>query len=312
MNLRRLYQKSLLLPVVIALTYICLLLETVKYPGFIGNHFFIDAKVYFAAAVVLLLFLNTESKIMKFVFKVNKIFLVGVTLIYVGLNLAEGANFTNYVLNVFRIHLDGMVYLVLFSLSIFLIEKFKYLIPKSVKGLGILYHAMLFFIVLFMVGNLPYISDMAATRDSYIVFHLRDSYDEKMYYQWGDFYRFMVFVRENTPETATIVLPPMENPWLIGSGNPHFVRAFLYPRKIVQETKIISDLDSYGSDTYILITWGKETCAPEPECHGWPRQDIAAKKIIYKDPNSKKVVEIRENAIYDPNDKTYVYGLIKL
>ena len=161
---------------------------------------------------------------------------------------------------------------------------------------------------------MPYVFDMAFARDSYIVFHLNSSYDDKMFYQWGKFYRFMVFVKNNTPTDSTIVLPPMEDPWLMGSGNPHFVRAFLHPRKIVQETKIISesDLKKYGSNTYILVTWGKEVCKPDPECHGWPRQDIPAKKIIYEEPDSVNAAEVKENLIYKLGDSKYVYGVIEL
>jgi len=105
----------------------------------------------------------------------------------------------------------------------------------------------------------------------------------------------MVFVKNNTPSDATIVIPPQQDPWLIGSGNDTFVRAFIYPRKIVQETIIIPDLKVFGPDTFILISWGKEECKPAG-CHGWPRQDIRAKKIIYKDKPAFRL-EIRPTRI---------------
>lgn len=152
------------------------------------------------------------------------------------------------------------------------------------------------------------------TKNSYILFHCRNTYDEKMAYQWPVFYNFMVFVKNNTPENATIIIPPMGNPWLMGSGNPHFVRAFLYPRDIIQETAMIAEnnLLTFPHNTYILISWGKEACIPDPDCHGWPRQKIEAQKVIYKDPDSTGAIEVRENTVYDPGDKEYVYGIIKL
>ena len=304
--------KNLLLPGAVLFTYVTLLLDVIKYPGFIGNHFFIDAKVYFAVAIALLLLSDTKSKLMNFVLKTNRFFLLAIFPIYLGFSLLEGANYTNYVLATFKFHLAGMVQLVLFSLSIFLVDRFKDTIPKYVKRFNTIYLAMLFLIVFFMVKNLTYISDMAFKRNSYILFHLRSSYDDKMFYEWGVFYRFMVFVRNNTPQDATIVIPPMQDPWLMGSGNDHFVRAFLFPRKIIPEAMIISDIKKYNPGTYILITWGKEACKPDPQCHGWPRQDIVAKRIIYKDPDSTNVIETRENSVYELEDDKYVYGVIEL
>ena len=118
-------------------------------------------------------------------------------------------------------------------------------------------------------------------------------------------------VKNNTPPNATIIGPPEEDPWLMGSGNDRFVRVFLYPRKIISVTKTIPDVKAFGPNTYILITWGKEECKPEG-CHGWPRQDIFAKRIIYKDPNSDKAIETTENTIYKLEDDRYVYGVIEL
>lgn len=314
MNLRRLYHNSFLLPVAIAFTYVSLLLDTIKYPGFIGNHFFISSVVYFAIATTLLIFLNTESKIMKFVFMINRILLVLTLIFYIVLSLIEGAHYMNYILNTLHIHLDGIAYPLLFNFSIFLVEKFKHQLPKPSGHTKIAYTLLTFLIIYFAAGNMAYITTMAFERNSHIPFHLKDSYDDKMYYRWADFYRFMVFVKENSPGDATIVIPPEQDPWLIGTGNPNFVRSFLYPRKVVSEKLIIEEenIKAFPNETYLLISWGKEVCSPEPMCHGWPRQEIKAKKIIYKDPDSSNVIEIRENAVYKLSDDKYVYGIIEL
>jgi hypothetical protein len=135
-----------------------------------------------------------------------------------------------------------------------------------------------------------------------------------MFYEWGKQYQFMVFVRNNTPEDANIIIPPEQDPWLMGSGNGTYVRAFLFPRKIIQEGLTIpsDDLNNFPENSYILIDWGKEECKPDPECHGWPRQNIKSAKIIYKDPDSDGVAEVQENTIYKLKESQYVYGLIKL
>jgi hypothetical protein len=279
-----------------------------------GNHFYIDAKVYFTVAIFLLLFQKSNTKIMQLVFKLNRMFLVTISMAYLFFVFLEGSHFTNYVLSKYHFHLDGLILPVLFSLSIFLIGKFKDEIPKSVSKIGILYPLIVFLLIFFMVKNLSVVSDTAFNRNSYIFFHLNSSYDERMSYQWGIFYKFMVFVRNNTPADATIVIPPEQDPWLMGSGNDNFVRAFLYPRKIVSQTKIIpeQDLKTFGPQTYILITWGKEACRPEPECHGWPRQEVAAKRIIYKNPDTSEVAEVKQNTTYSLKGSKYVYGLIEI
>jgi hypothetical protein len=232
-------------------------------------------------------------------------------IIYLGLAALEGAHYTNYVLATFKIHLDGLVLLVLFSFLLHIADKFKNLLPRTTRGLGVIYPAMVFLMIYFVVKNLSYVADESVNRDFYIIFHPLNTYDQKMYYQWGDFYRFMVFVRNNTPTDATIVIPPEQDPWLMGSGNDHFVRAFLYPRQLIKEPLIIPNMKAFGPNTFILITWGKEECQPVG-CHGWPRQDIFAKRIIYKDPNSEKVIETKENTTYSLKDDRYVYGLIEL
>ena len=57
------------------------------------------------------------------------------------------------------------------------------------------------------------------------------SYDEKMRAQWGDFYDFMCFTRNNTPPEATIVLPTQNSVWP-SLSNRALVNYFLYPRKL--------------------------------------------------------------------------------
>ena len=289
-----------------------LILDTFKYPGFVGKHFFIDAKVYFALTLVIVLFSASKSGILDLIIKINRILLILFSIVYLGLAAFEGAHYTNYILTIFRIHLDGMIILILFSFLLFLADRFKSLLPKKINQLGVIYPAMILLIVYFIVKNLSYISDQAVNRDFYVFFHPKASYDEKMFYQWGDFYRFMVFVKNNTTPTASIVISPMIDPWLQGSGNVHFVRAFLFPRRIIQYQNDVIPVESLEKGTFLLISWGSQDCKPDPVCHGWPRQTIKAAEIIYKNPNSDKVVEVKENSVYTLEDDRYVYGLIKL
>jgi hypothetical protein len=67
---------------------------------------------------------------------------------------------------------------------------------------------------------------------SFIRHNLHLTYDEKMGVKWGDYYDYMVFVRENTPSDATIAIPPQADQWA-QTGNAGLDNYFLYPRQLV-------------------------------------------------------------------------------
>ena len=296
----------------IVLTYALLILDAVKYPGFIGNHFFIDAKIYSAIVIVLLLFVNTKSKILDFVLKINTTVLILSSIIYVFFSYLEGSHYQNFVLSSYHFHLDGLVFVVLFSLSIFLISKFKSKESKPIKIKNSGYYILMFLIAYTLVSNVGTSLSKSLSGDIYVFTHIEDSYDQKMFFQWGNFYNYMVFVKNNTPENAGIVIPPEIAPWFTRTGSAQLVRHFLYPRKLIQfETAEIPDLKSLPGGTYIMIAWGDWECE-RYGCGVWPEQTIKAKEAILKDPDSSRVKEIRENFIYDPKDTTTPFGLLKI
>ena len=312
MNLKNLYQRSFLLPLAILFTYFCLLLDTIKYPGFIGNHFFIDAKMYLAIVITLLLFVNTKSKILDFVLKINTIVLILSSTVYVFFSYLEGSHYQNFVLSVYHFHLDGLVFVPLLSLSIFLISRFK---PKAPKPVGIKnggYYILIFLAAYTLVSNVGTSLQKSLDGDIYVFTHIGDSYDQKMFFQWGNFYNYMVFVKNNTPENAGIVIPPEIAPWFTRTGSAQLVRRFLYPRKLIQfETAEIPDIKSLPGGTYIMIAWGDWECE-RYGCGVWPEQPIKAKEVIFKDPDSTNVKEVRQNFTYDPKDTTTPFGLLKI
>jgi hypothetical protein len=129
--------------------------------------------------------------------------------------------------------------------------------------------------------------------------------------QWGDFYKYMVFVKNNTPEDASIVIPPQIAPWWTRSGNSLLVKPFLYPRKLIQyETADIPNIKSIPPGTYIMIAWGEWECDTKG-CGAWPVQSIKASEVIFKD-SSFGVKEVIQNFTYDPKDTGNPFGLLKI
>ena len=76
------------------------------------------------------------------------------------------------------------------------------------------------------------------------------SYDQKMSRYWGDYYKFMKLVRDNTDPTAVIMHPPRVGLWKYSSvANPSMLQYFLYPRglrmgyrRVLEEDKTITHL----------------------------------------------------------------------
>lgn len=303
---------GIFLSLLIIVTYALLILDSIKYPGFIGNHFFIDAKIYSAIVLALLLFVNAKSKILNFVLKIDLILLVFTSIVYVIFSYLEGSHYQNFVLSVYHFNLDGLVFVVLFSLSIFLISKFK---PKALKPIKIKnggYYILTFLVAYTLVSNVGTSLQKSLDGDIYVFTHLENSYDQKMFFQWGNFYNYMVFVKNNTPENAGIVIPPEITPWFTRTGSAQLVKYFLYPRKLIQyETAEIPDLKSLPGGTYIMIAWGDWECE-RYGCGVWPEQPIKAKEVIFKDPDSTNVKEVRQNFTYDPKDTTTPFGLLKI
>lgn len=310
------------MPLLIVLTFIFLVLDTFIYPGAVAKYLLIDSRFYFGLSLALVLFFVPSKKerdpkkynLYDFIMSANVVLLIPLWtayLIFVGI---EAGHFTNYVLAAYHIHLDGLISIPLFSLSLFLTEKVKNSLPKVflLKPKNLFYFVLVILTAYFSVRNLASSANTALNADLYVFLHPTSSYEEKMYYQWGDFYRYMVFVKNNTLENAKIVIPPEQEPWVARTGDIQLVRAFLYPRQLIQYNGIsIPDLQSLGPGTYIMVSWGDRECAAA-DCHGWPKQTIVARKIIYKDKNSSDVIETKENFIYKKDDYKYVYGLIKL
>lgn len=300
---------GIFLSLLIALAFFLLALDTVKYPGFVGAHFFIDAKIFSAVAVTFLLFVSVKSKLLNIVLKINTLFLILFSAVYIFFVFLEGSHYQNYVLSTYHFQLGGLIFLVLFSFVLFLVSKADKSIPVSKGNAG--YIVLVFLAFYTLLTNLGMTLQKAFTEDFYVVTHMTNSYDQKMVTEWGDFYKYMVFVKENTPENATIIIPPQIAPWWTRSGNALIVRPFLYPRKLIQyEATEIPNVKSLPPATYIMFAWGEWECDVYG-CGIWPVQSIHASEAIFKDPDFG-VKEVRQNFNYDPKDSGSPYGLLKI
>lgn len=302
-----------LLTLLIVLTFCLLAVEVVKGPGSIGRHILIDSKIFWAVSLIWLFFVIEKPKVLNLIFKANLIILIPVCLVYFYYLVQESMHFPNFVLASYGVHLNAIMALLLFSLSLPATEKIKKVYPKLIvsKPKDIVILSICVLILYFFLANLTETLSNSFSRDSYIVLHTKSTYNEKMFYYWGDYYYLMSFVKNNTPPDAKIIIPPMMEPWLARTGDMYLDRAFLYPRELIQFDSLQIPAESLKSGNYVLVSWGHRDCS-FPECHGWPRQAIKTKEVLYKDPGSDSVIEVKDNFLYQKDDYKYVYGLIKL
>lgn len=139
----------------------------------------------------------------------------------------------------------------------------------------------------------------------------RRSYDEKMREKYGSYYDFMLFVKENTPSDAVILVPPMRPPWA-GSGNYIFSNYFLYPRKLIG-SEIDKPPQDFKKFTHVLVVWKDFEAKGLDDLYGWPKFAVSAQEILYMPANSAEKIQVKKGN-YSPKDEVNIgrYGLIKL
>jgi len=227
--------------------------------------------------------------------------------LYIAMQFLESSNFHNYVFSTYHLQPTNFFYIVFLSLVLFLISKLikqkQFISNLSVFKLTILF----IFFVAFLDGFIKTV-DTAIYTDIYILSHINASYDFKMNERWGLYYDYIKFVKANTSENASILVPPQELPWL-STGNVGLNRYFLFPRKMGNASD--SDLMDLSTYDYVLLVWGEWNGANK-DAYGWPKVPIKAEKIIYFNPETGEVTEKMGN--YDP--KTIltdgVWGIIKI
>jgi hypothetical protein len=145
----------------------------------------------------------------------------------------------------------------------------------------------------------------ALDSDIYILLHSQKTYDQKMDIKWPVFYNYMTFIKNNTPQNSTILIPPQVSPWL-STGNSALVRYFLYPRKLIHGGLDSIPLDGYD---YIMISWGR--WSNDNFSYGWPMVDIKAQELLYWDQDSNVINIVPGNYIYKDGGDIVKWGLIK-
>lgn len=324
-----------------------ILVETFTYFGSMSKFLYVNSRFAFVI-IILFSFVTLYKAITDKHYKIPQnqhylLFLSNVTMpIVFVLNyllvVSEAENYPNYIFSTYHINLLVFRYLFMSSILIFgtlnlsmyiisarrknfkipllSLSAFKISSKKNGRSLA----AQMAVIILLMNLSVLFITNISDSISklivgtSFIIQHLHYSKEEKLRNNWGFFYDYMKFISENTPESATIAIPPAQNHWL-SDGNSVLVRYFLYPRKIVnlKETESLDTLyqmpkEPYG---YVLLTQG--TWEDNSVPYGWPKIRLPAKEIKYFTKNDGKI-SVLQNHDYKPEEfeNTNKWGYIKI
>ncbi|HKC04977.1 MAG TPA: hypothetical protein VKC54_03835 [Patescibacteria group bacterium] len=315
---------SLIFPYLFVLSMSLSVLESVIYQGLVRKYLFIDLKLIIFATVISGFFAiidnNFEDKFTNatsFVLHLNSLFLPVILIFYWLGTSTESSNYPNYLFSTFHISPESF-------LSILLLSVYFRVLMIVKKGIGLKFSfkkskttahdrrpfylkLLIAMLIFFAISNMVKVFNSALTESLFIMKHINFTYDEKMEYSWRFLYKYMVFVKENTPEDSIIRIPPSIRPWL-SEGNSVLVRYFLYPRKLISPDEPLSL--NWRPDYYLLAK-GSWTARDESE-YGWPKEKIAADKVIYFDTTTNRSTVFIGN--YNPLDvrNKNAWGLIKV
>lgn len=314
------------------------LVEVWTYTGFFSRHIFLGLEWFLPATVisgVIMRALPLDSQTLKrgkeyyrVLSILNKFIFFPLLLSAATLVVLESKNYPNYIFSKLHLHPRNTFWVIFLSFYLILIniesldkkwfmEKL-FLVSVKIeeeKKPSTFYNIVNFFVfgvfIWLLAFNLNAISSSLVKNGYSIINKPLASKDEKMRLKWGDFYDYVNFVKENTPEDAIIMFPPKTRPWL-SVGNEQLVRYFLYPRTIIQDLENpYAQIDEEAG--FVMIAWGGWTCERE-DCFGWPKVKVRAEWILYKMEGSKEIEDKIEDTVYNPKDEInqFAWGLIKV
>jgi hypothetical protein len=294
-------------PVLVTITYLFLLIESYKYSGFISKHIFIDSTYFLVVTLIsAILLIGKEQNVIEVLFfKFNKFVILPVcVLIYLIMQLLESFHYNNYVFSTYHLQPSNFFYIVVFSSILGIVGK---LINNKVQKLQFIVMVL----PLLFISNITKVVDSAIASDVFVLSHLNYSYSDKLRNSWGIYYDYMEFIKKNTPEDSSILLPPKAYPWFL-TGNIEFSRYFLFPRTLINGNEKDPRV-SLDSVDYVLIDYGESQITQFGYTNIWPKFDIDGEYIIYWNPKdgSTKRSDTGKYS-YSAQDNTNWWGIVKL
>lgn len=294
-------------PFLVFFAYLSLLVEAYKYIGFLSKHIFFDSRYFLILALVsgVLLMGRKQNIFCVLTFKINNFFVLPISVVvYLIMQFLESFYFNNYVFSTYHLQPSIFFYIVVFCFVLFIISKLRS--DKSSR-----FDILLLILPILFIDNLTKVLDSAINSDIFIVTHINFSYSDKMRESWGIYYNFTQFIKENTPENSSILIPPQGYPWFLTS-NIGFDRYFLYPRNLINGGEKDSGVNLDNID-YVLIDYGETTISQYGFTNIWPKFNVNGKYIIYWNPSDGSTRQFDSGKyVYNAKDNINQWGIIQL
>lgn len=314
------------------------IIESVSYTGIFAKYYHVSLFLFIFLGVIsaILFVLDNISVVSRKIvvlrkvkqssdifFTINRLLLLVLVIVYALLSSIEKSHYPNYIFTTFHINFPSLAksinISIVFLITQLLSQKINSLIDLSkIDFNNKIYRSTLLRSVIFILivmlttyyagKSLINIIIVTTSSNQHILTHLNATYDDKMREYWPGMYDYMLFIKNLTPDNATILLPPQQSPWLT-EGNAGLIRYFLYPRKVINGNLYsLSDSDFQ----YVLIahgSWGAE----EDGMYGWPKVATQAEQIWYWNDKTNEVIP-GDTQTYKPGDTSIdrQWGLIQV
>lgn len=257
-----LVKQKIIYPVFLFYTLLCFslaLVEIYKYPGVVAEFTHVNFKCFIYLLALLAALIKKPRK-----YKKTFIIIASSTILFcLCISIIELLTFSNFMFSRFHINVGGAGNLA--SLSLIILSPYYLPDGKILKKIALL--ILGYWSILNLFDTLNYAG-------SKIVFQINRpsaSYDDKMRIELGGFYDCMLVVKSNTPEDATIFIPPQADVWQM-EGNEFLVMYFLYPRRIMHFEKISEA--ALSLKPYFIYSWGY--WPGDRKMGAWPYEKIVA------------------------------------
>lgn len=207
-------------------------------PGYLTSFIGIPVKIFLLLAILFSsLYYLTSARTTSPGFKYFLTLVSLASIVYFSSVTIEGLESQGYIYNHLHFRPESLLYPVL---SLILLAQALYLKIKGNPLLRYMTYVLYASLIFYFLRQLPIVMVQASSLVKTIVIAPSATYDDKMRSQWGSFYDYMVFLKQNLPDGGTTLgIPPQQNPWLL-YGNGMLVQSFVYPTRVI-------NLDATGS-----------------------------------------------------------------
>lgn len=273
---------------VLFVLFLASFIETFTYSGFLLKHFNVWVGIFFVGLVPLSFIIYRRFRDALWFSVAVTVLTILMTIGYFLASLLENILYTNYIFSHFHFHPE------LLLLSVIILAISLYWLKDGNQRVRLILNIVIILMVVQYLFNAKKIIENQSPL--FILRNLGIGNDQKLEIVMGKtFYDYTNFIKQNTSNDSTILIPPQGFPWS-QTGNIGYLRYFLFPRSLINGEEKTPNIDIKKVD-YVLIDYGETTVSQYGYTNIWPKFDVNAEYIIYWNPADGSTRQV-ENTIY--------------